>query len=470
MLLLISLITLFAINSACNQQAKLTPEEAKTIAKEAYIYGFPMVMGYKLMYAYTLDENNSEYKGPFNSKGCQARLYTPKDKAVVTPNSDTPYCMSWMDIRKEPLIISVPDMETERFYHFQLTDLYSHNFAYIGTLTTGNNAGRYMVVSLDWQGEKPDGIDKIIFSETPLFFIVVRTQLMGQDDLNKVKTIQDSYEIQTLSEFLGGEAIPKTKSLNTPIWNEGDQFTSASFAYFDALLDYLEPVDEEKELWARFAKIGLGAKGTLNLASFEPEIQEAINSGVEEGFEEIEEFIKQATTDPLASAKVFGTREFLMNSAKDNYKLEDFYILRAAAAHIGLYGNSGAEAIYPTYLLDEDGAPIDASQFSYTLNFAKGELPPVKAFWSLTMYDGKTQLLVDNPLNKYLLNSPMLADFIYNEDGSLSLYIQKDTPGTELETNWLPAPDGPFYMVLRLYGPEDAALKGDWVNPPLIKN
>jgi hypothetical protein len=136
---------------------------------------------------------------------------------------------------------------------------------------------------------------------------------------------------------------------------------------------------------------------------------------------------------------------------------------------MGLYGNSGAEAIYPTYIHDSEGAPINASGNNYTITFQKVDLPPVKAFWSLSMYDGQTQLFIHNSLDRYLLNSNMMDNFIFADDGSLTLYIQKDSPGKELEANWLPAPDGSLYMVLRLYGPEESALIGDWVNPPLVK-
>ncbi len=464
-LLLVILVTLVS----CSQEVKLTPEQAKEIAKEAYIYGFPMVVNYKTMYMYVINEKSPEYKGPFNQLSCDARLFTPEDKAVVTPNSDTPYCMFWVDIRKEPRIISLPELEAERFYHFQLIDLYTHNFAYLGTLTTGNNPGKYLIATRSWEGGKPEGVDKIIRCETGLFFVVVRTQLMNGNDLENVQRIQGEYQLQSLSSYLGTEA-PESAHTNTfPDWNEGDQFTSASFKYLDVMLGFLEPVTEEAELMNRFARLGIGTENGFDMNRYDEEVRKAIDEGVEEGFEEIESFIKTYSSDPLVSAKVFGTRDFLINSARENYQQDNFYVLRAVAAHLGLYGNSGAEAIYPTYLVDADGSPLNTVENKYTLTFQQDELPPVRAFWSLTMYDGQTQLLIHNPLNKYLLNSNMKDDFVYGEDGSLTLYIQKDSPGQKLESNWLPAPEGPFYSVMRLYGPENTALKGDWVNPPMVK-
>ncbi len=215
--------------------------------------------------------------------------------------------------------------------------------------------------------------------------------------------------------------------------------------------------------------MNIGDKGDFEFTSFNEEIQNAITEGVNEGFTEIEAFIQEYASDPLASAKIFGTREFLSQSAKENYNLNNFYLLRAVAAHMGLYGNSGYEAIYPTYLTDSETIPLNATENKYTLTFTKDELPPVKAFWSLSMYDGKTQLFINNPLDRYLLNSGMIKDYIFGEDGSLMLYIQKDSPGKEHEPNWLPAPDGPFYCVLRLYGPKENALNGEWVNPKMIQ-
>lgn len=467
--LYIGLILMLTGAISCNHANELSPEEAKHIAKEAYIYGFPMVVGYKAMNAYALDKTNPEYKAPFNTLACEARVYTPDDKAVVTPNSDTPYCTMWADISSEPLVISVPEMEASRFYHLQFADLYTHNFAYVGTLTSGNKEGNYLIVKSDWKGEMPDGIDDVIRCETPLLFVAVRTQLLDPEDISNVKQIQDNYTVKTLSEYNGGDHVPGKESINIPSWNEGDQFTVALFPYMDALLDIITPVEEEKELMARFAKLGLGPNQTFNLNNFEEDIQQAIDEGAKEGFVMIEEFANKVSNDPLGSAKIFGSRDFLEKSASDNYPTDNPYLLRACAAHRGLYGNSGYEAIYPTYLVDQEGVPFDASQNNYTLTFQKDELPPVKSFWSLTMYDGKTQLMVANPLKRYLLNSTMVDNYLIAEDGSLTFYLQKDSPGKDLEANWLPAPDGPFYAVLRLYGPEKEALSGEWVNPPLVK-
>ena len=453
-----------------SQQSKLTQTEAKEIAKEAYVYGFPMVMNYKTLYAYVLDKNSPEYKGEFNEMSCDARLFTPENKAVVTPNSDTPYCMFWCDIRTEPVVFSVPEIESERYYSFQLIDMYTHNFAYIGSLTSGSSAGKYLIAPNSWKGEKPEGITNIIPCETGLFFTVVRTQLMNAGDIDKVKEIQGEYTIQTLSDYLDEEPKGSKQKENFPDWVEGDQFTANAFNFLDVVLKHMDPVEEEKTLMQKFAKIGLRTKEGFDINKFDQETQDSIQAGVKEGFAEMEEFIKKYAADPLISAKIFGTREFLVQSAQGNYNLENMHIPRAVAAHMGLYGNSGFEATYPTYLADAEAQPLNASENSYSITFNTDELPPVKAFWSITMYDGKTQLLINNPIDRYLVNSSMIDDFVFGDDGSLTIYVQKESPGKELEANWLPAPDGPFYCVMRLYGPEESALSGEWVNPPIVKN
>jgi hypothetical protein len=361
-------------------------------------------------------------------------------------------------------------MEPERYYSFQLIDLNTHNFAYVGTLTTGNGAGKFLIAGPGWSGETPDGITDVIRSESGFVFNVTRTQLFGPADLPKVKAIQDSYGLQPLSAFLGTTAPPARAVPKFPKWVEGSQFDERFFGYLDFMMSLLdEPAKEEKRLWDRLARLGLGPKNTFNFTALAATTQNAVKEGIKEAFGEMERFLAKYGSDPLASAKIFGTREFLRKSAKDNYGHGNHYLMRAAAGHIGLYGNSAAEAIYPGYLAGSDGKPYDASANRYTLTFEKDKLPPVKAFWSLTMYDGKTQLLIENPLDRYLLNSPMMDQFQKEEDGSLVLHIAKESPGGDYEPNWLPAPDGPFYMVLRLYGPEPAALEGKWTPPDLQK-
>ncbi len=456
--------------ASCKNKETLTPEEAKEIAKEAYVYGFPMVVAYKTMWAYTIDKNSPEFKGDFNEKGCEARVYTAKDKAIVTPNSDTPYCMFWADLRNEPLVITVPDVDPERYYGFQLIDLYTHNFAYVGTLSTGNNAGKYLITEKGWSGEIPDGIDEVFACETDLFFVIVRVQLFDVEDIENVKQLQESLGFMELSAFLGEDSPNQSQTIDFPVWNEGDQFTAAAFGYIDFLLNLTQANPTESELREKFKKLNIGTKGKFEFSAFSEEVQNAIEEGIKEGFHEIETFIEEVVEDPISSSKAFGTRDFLEKSAKQNFGQDNIYLLRSAAAHLGLFGNSGEEAIYPTYLMEAPGTPYNGADNDYVLVFEEYQLPPVKAFWSITMYDGATQLLVDNPLDKYLVNSNMLDEFVYGEDGSLTLYIQKDSPGKELETNWLPAPNGPFYCVLRLYGPKEEALSGVWNKPPMVKN
>jgi hypothetical protein len=451
-----------------NGPATITPEEAEATAREAYVYGFPMVMNYKTMYQYAVETENPEYKGPFNEVSCEARLFTPEDKAVVTPNADTPYCMFWMDLRAEPLVLSVPEMEAERYYSFQLIDLYTHNFAYVGNLTTGSEAGRYLIAGPGWEGEKPEGVNDVIRAETDVIFNATRTQLFDPDDLEKVKEIQGQYELQTLSAFLGETAPVASARTDFPEWDEGSQFDERFFSYLDFVMDLLEkPGPGEQALWQDLAKLGIGPGKDFRLDALPQEQVEALKAGVKEGFAEIEAFIAAIAADPLASGKLFGTRKFLNESARENFGLDKPDMLRAAGAQAGLYGNSAKEAIYPTYFTDADDAPLDASKHSYTMTFPKDDLPPVKAFWSLTIYDGKTQLFIENPIDRYLLSSVMLDSFKLEGDGSLVLHVGKESPGQDLEANWLPAPDGPFYLTMRLYGPVPEALDGTWTPPPV---
>ncbi|MEA3278401.1 MAG: DUF1214 domain-containing protein, partial [Pseudomonadota bacterium] len=321
-----------------------------------------------------------------------------------------------------------------------------------------------------WDGDKPAGVTDVIRSETDFILNITRTQLFGQDDLAKVAEIQGQYQLQPLSAFLGEQAPAASIRPDFPEWDEGAQFDERFFAYLDFMMDRLgKPGPGEEALWQNLARLGIGTEADFDFSALPAETQAALKAGVKEGLVEMEAFLARNVSDPLSSGKVFGTREFLQQSAETNFGLNRADLVRAVAALQGIYGNSADEASYPTYLTDADGEPLDGSSHRYTMTFPKGTLPPVKAFWSLSMYDGKTQLFIDNPLDRYLLSSVTLDQFKLEKDGSLVLYIGKDSPGQDLESNWLPAPDGPFYMVMRLYGPEQAALDGRWTPPKAKK-
>ena len=456
--LMIALLAAIALGTACSSPdggtdtAALSPDEARAIAKEAYVYGFPMVMNYKTMYAYAIDRGGDEYKAPFNTIDNIARVYTPADTTIVSPNSDTPYSFLWMDLRAEPLVLGVPTIEQSRYYSIQLIDLYTFNFDYIGTRATGNKAGQYVLAGPNWKGDAPEGVNGVIRSETEFVLAVYRTQLFGPDDLDKVKEIQASYSVQTLSQFLAGSPPAAAATVDFPTFDPKALTNSDFFEYLAFMLQFCPVDSSEVELRQRFAKIGIVPGPNLDVSKLSSEIQTALSGGMADGKAEMDSAASKVTS----SLGLFGTRAFMKND----------YLKRAVAAEIGLYGNSQQEALYPLYQVDADGQRFDGSANKYTVAFDAGQLPPVGAFWSVTMYDGRTQALVANPINRYLINSPMLSDLKRDADGGLTLYIQQESPGKEMESNWLPAPDGPFYMAMRLYIPKQEALDGTWKAPP----
>lgn len=439
---------------------ELPIDSVKAIAKEAYIYAYPMADAYRIEYAYFVDKTNPEYKAPFNQLRNIAHVFTPEDKAVQTPNSDTPYSMAGLDLRIEPMVLTVPKIEENRYFSFQLIDLYTFNFNYIGSRTTGNDGGIYMIAGPGWDGDAPDGITKVFYSETEFVLIIGRTQLFNKDDLDNVKKIQAAYKLEPLSSFLNTPAPLKAPVINfiTPLTPETQKTSLEVFNILNFLLQFCPTDPSEKDLMARFAKIGIGAGQKIDTTQLSPEVIAAMNEGIQNAWtQDFVKFKQQIDEGKVTSGDVFGTREYLKNN----------YLYRMGAAVLGIFGNSKHEAMYPIYTNDAKGQKLDASKNDYTLRFSAEELPPVNAFWSLTMYELPSSLLVANPIDRYLLNSPMLPNFKRDKDGGITFYIQKTSPGKDKEVNWLPAPDGPFMAVLRLYWPKESALDGSWKNPPI---
>ncbi len=437
--------------------ADVTPAEARAIAKEAYVYGYPMVDSYRIEYGYFVDSKDPEYKGPWNQIHNTPRVYTPADKAIQTPNSDTPYSWLGMDLRAEPLVLTMPKIEKNRYYSIQLTDLYTFNFNYLGSRATGNDGGNFLIAGPSWKGEAPKGVTKVIRSETELGLAVYRTQLFNPGDIDNVKKVQAGYKVQTLSAFLGTAAPKAAPAIDfiTPLTHEEEKTSLELFKILNFVLQFCPTDPSEKELMERFAKIGVGAGKSFDPSTLSPEMKQAMEQGIADAWAEFAGGVKQLDEGKVTSGDLFGTRAFMKNN----------YLYRMLAT-IGIWGNSKQEAMYPIYRVDADGKKLDGAN-RYSLRFAPGQLPPVHAFWSLTMYELPASLLVANPISRYLINSPMLPQLKRDADGGITLSIQNETPGKEMEANWLPAPKGPFAMYMRLYWPKEEAIDGKWVAPLL---
>ena len=439
--------------------------EAKDIAEEGFIYGLPLVMNYAVMQEYSVDKNSGQFKAPFNEINNLHHVATPEDTAVITPNSDTPYSTIWLDLRAEPMVISVPTVERERYYSVMLVDGNTYNFGYIGTRATGTEPGDYLVVGPDWKDGTPSGIKKAFRSTTPFTLAVIRTQLFNAGDMLNVEKIQSGYKAQPLSAFLKQPAPPAASKIDfLPATTAG--IKANFFQYLDAALQFVPETPKDKAIRAKLARIGIGPGKTFVFKDLSLEHKAEILVGMKQGDDKVDKWLASGNKviNGWNVGSFFGDEAFYNGD----------WVMRAGAAKGGIYGNDAVEAMYPYTRTDATGEPLDGSKHKYAITFAPGELPPVNAFWSVTMYDGKSQLLVKNPINRYLINSPMLSGMKKDADGSLTLYLQKDNPGADKQANWLPAPDDKIYLVMRLYWPKPTppsilpAGEGTW-RPPGVK-
>ena len=446
------------MSTRLDSQIAPTLVETRAIAKDAYIYGYPMVQVYLTMYAFSIDTHNPQYKGPFNAPLSFARVFTPDDSAFVTPNSDTPYTFLSLDLRAEPMVLTVPPVEKNRYWVFQMMDLYSFNFGYLGTRTTGNDGGTFLVAGPRWKNTVPSGITKVLRPETEFINVVGRTQLFSPADLDKVKHIQSEYKAQPLSAILRQPAPPAPPPVPwiAPVPPTQMKTSLQFFNVMSFLLQFCPVEPSETALRAGFASIGVGPGESIDVNSLSPEMKAALEGGMSNGQKEIDD---RRTSSGGDISDFFGTRAFLHND----------YVARATGAQMGIGANSKEEALYPLYEKDSAGGALDGSKGRYTLHFNEGEFPPVDAFWSLTMYNLPQQLLVKNPINRYLINSPMLPNLKLDSEGGLTIYIQSDSPGKDNESNWLPAPKAPFMLAMRYYLPKPELIQGTWKSPPVVR-
>jgi hypothetical protein len=458
--------SIFALTPSVSQAEWPDIREAKAIAEEGFIYGLPIVMNYAVMYEYAVDRNSGQFKAPFNQIKNEARVYTYKDTAVITPNSDTPYSLLWLDLRAEPIVLSVPAVDKSRYYSVMLCDGNTFNYGYIGSRATGSEAGDYMVVGPNWQGATPPGIKKMFRSSTQFSAAAYRTQLFHPADMPNVEKVQAGYKVQPLSAYLKQPAPPSAAAVDFPKAN-AELVKKNFFEYLDFALQFAPAGPEEKEIRAKLTRIGVGPGKTFDFKDLPLTHKIEIGLGMKDGEEKVEKYLASGQKDVNGwkIGSLFGDRQFYSGD----------WLKRAAAAKGGIYGNDAIEAVYPMTKALADGEVLDGSKHKYTITFSAGQFPPVEAFWSVTMYDGRSQLLIENPINRYLINSPMLPDMKKNADGSLTLYIQKDSPGVDKESNWLPAPNDEIYLVMRLYWPKTTAPSilpaggGSWQPPAVVR-
>jgi hypothetical protein len=447
--MLTTVLTLAGVSSSSAQQepGNATPQETETIAKEAFIYAYPMLFNYKTLYQQTQDRNSKAYIGGFGKFRHYSQVYGPDNKEIVTPNNDTPYSWAWLDLRREPWVLSVPKVPDDRYYVFQWIDLYTYNFAYVGSRATGNGVGHYLLAGPGWNGTTPPGIDRVFKSETDLIVTLGRTALNGPADVGHVVRIQEQYGLTPLSSFEHTAPPPAVANVTFPKWDEAKATSVDFIAYLNFLLQFAQPPNpSETELMQRFAKIGIAPGKPFDVSKLDPATRDALERGVVDG--------KQA----LAAAEKSTTGSFGLFGSRDDLKND--YMTRAVAAAMGIYGNTKEEAVYVGYHVDADNKQLMGTQ-PYVLHFDKKDLPSAKFFWSMTLYDLPGRHLVANPIDRYSIGD-RTKHLKYGADGSLDLYVQHESPGKGKEANWLPAPTGAYTLIMRIYGPNANVLDGTW--------
>ena len=436
-------------------QNALTEQEARAIALDAYIYFYPLMSMDLSRKQFTNGTN--DFKGPMNTF-VNVPAYPPADfKGVVRSNFDTLYSVSWLDMTKEPVVISAPDTDG-RYYLLPMLDMWTDVFASPGWRTTGTKAGNFLVTPPGWTGAVPDGMTRID-APTPYVWLIGRTKTDGPPDYDAVRKIQAGYKVTLLSEF-GKPPKPVEFKLDpnvdmkTPPKVQVDTMAGGKyFAYAAELLKLHPPHVTDEPIIARMKKIGIEVGKSFDISKLDPAVQKALEGAPQDGQKLMA--WKLPTLARVANGWSMNTDTV---GVYGNY-----YLKRAILSQQGFGANVVEDAIYPLNLADESGKPLDGAN-KYTITFEKGAAPPVNAFWSITLYD-QEGFQVGNILNRFAVSSWM--PFKYNSDGSLDLYFQNESPGKDMEANWLPAPKGPFNLTMRLYAPKSEALTGRW-NPPAV--
>lgn len=441
----------------------MSPDMAREIAIDAYIFAFPMVVMEITRRVSTNVQpangaNSLRIQSPMNRFTHMPRFPDDSFNAVVRPNADTLYSALWFDVSAEPLVISVPD-SGGRYYLLPMMDMWTHVFAAPGSRTTGTHAQTIAITGPGWTGELPEGI-RAYRSPTPLGWMIGRTQTNGADDYPAVRSFQAGIQAMPLSVWNGGTPEPREEPVDSGLDMRApsDQVLSMDaarfFGIFAELLRANRPHADDHAMVDRLARIGIVPGEDFDLAQLAPELQAA--------FEEAPALAQRKLAVALSRTGTLVNGWRMIGHPMGTYGID--YMRRAVIGYFGLGAVPVEDAIYPSALSQADGKPFDSAA-RYVMHFERDELPPARAFWSLTMYNDK-QLFAANPIDRFAIGDRDKLRF--NEDGSLDIYIQRDAPDDEWKSNWLPAPaSGAFSMNLRLYWPTSAVLDGDWAPPPV---
>lgn len=441
-------------------QSQITEQAARAIGVDAYLYFYPLVtVGITREVGTNMEAGKIPGFGPANMFHNFAAFPPADYKAVVRPNFDTLYSNTFLDMTKEPVVVSAPNTDG-RYYLLPMLDAWTDVFASPGWRTTGTVAGNFLITPPGWNGDVPAGMTRIN-APTPYVWIIGRTKTDGPSDYDAVHKIQAGYKVTTLSQW-GKPPPPPTVTIDpsvdmkTPPKVQVDTMTADKFfAYAAELLKINPPHVTDEPIIAQLKKIGFEVGKNFDLNKADPVIQRALASAPGEARQLMA--WKQPTIARVANHWSMNTDTM---GVYGNY-----YLKRAIISQWGLGANLPEDAIYPSSLGDETGKPLDGAN-KYTLHFDEGQTPPADAFWSVTLYDAEGYQ-VGNPLNRFTLSSWMPLE--YNADGSLDLYFQNETPGADKEANWLPAPKGEFNLLMRLYAPRSEALTGKWDPPPVTR-
>jgi hypothetical protein len=454
------MLTGFPVILPAAAQAAITEQEAHAIGVDAYLYFYPLVtMDITRRVTTNVEAGKIPGFGPANMFNNFAAFPTAEFKAVVRPNFDTLYSSAWLDLTKEPMVVSAPDTNG-RYYLLPMLDMWTDVFASPGWRTTGTEASHFLITPPGWTGEVPAGMTRIS-APTPFVWIIGRTKTDGPDDYAAVHKIQAGYNITPLSEWGKTPTPPKvsvdpTVDMKTPPKVQVDAMPAGKFfAYAAELLKVLPPHLTDQPIIAQLKRIGIVPGKSFDLDKADPAIRA--------GFATAPEDAQQLMTWKLPTLARVANGWSMNTDTMGVYG--NYYLKRAIIAQGGLGANVPEDAIYPLNLADESGKPLEGTN-KYTLHFEKNAMPPVNAFWSVTLYDADGYQ-VANPLNRFALSSWMPLK--HNPDGSLDLYFQNESPGAGKEANWLPAPKTPFNLAMRMYAPKSEALTGKWNPPPVMR-